>query len=160
MSFIAGSLLAVRCCIYVRQKHQQLQIISVVDKFVAVFVVTYFNVIVFIIIVAIVVVVVIIIINIIIIAETVRFISEINMTIRSINNASNIVTTTVIIIIATVAWNQGWVHTFWDQIQIQFSKIKFKYIVFPDFNSNKKIPHQIKYTARFYSNTIQLHCHF
>ena len=28
-------------------------------------------------------------------------------------------------------------YTFWDQIQIQLSQIKYKYITFLDFNSNK-----------------------
>ena len=36
-------------------------------------------------------------------------------------------------------------YTFWDQMQIQLGQIKFKYIAFPDFNSNIITNFQFKY---------------
>ena len=55
---------------------------------------------------------------------------------------------------------QGWVQKhILNQIQIQLSQIKFKYIAFPDFNSNTKFQFKYKNIAIYYSNTIRKHCH-
>ena len=65
----------------------------------------------------------------------------------------------------TVGWlsgvRVGLKYTFWDQIQIKLSQIRYKLnITLPDCNSNANFQFKYIYTAIFDSNTIQVHCHF